>query len=156
MVGDEAARGGPNDRAESEHRPEQSCCAAALRRREQVADNREHGREQDASEDALDTPEHDQLGHVLGQPAERGGDDEADHARQQERLTTEQVAEFAGDRRHGRRGHQVSGRHPRQPVEAVEVGHDPRDGRAHDRLVECGQQQRQHRAGGGEDDPPSR
>jgi len=66
--------------------------------REEVADDREHGGEQDAAEHALDAPEHDQLGHVLGQATEGRGDDEPDHAREQEGLAAEQVAELAGDR----------------------------------------------------------
>ena len=103
---------GPTIEREAEHGTEQALRAAALVGREEVADDGEDGGEEHAAEEALDAAEDDQLGHVLGEPAERRGDDEADHAGEQERLAAEQVAELAGDRRHRGRGDQVGGGHP--------------------------------------------
>src|SRR5579859_364783 len=148
VVGDPAAGGRADDRAEAEHGAEESLQAAALLGREEVADDGEDGGEQDAAEKALHAAGDDELGHVLGQAADGGRDHEAEHAEEQERLAPEQVAELAGDRGHGGRGDEVGGRDPSQAVEAVEVGHDARDGGADDRLVERGQEQRQHGAGG--------
>src|SRR5260370_1289141 len=106
-----------------------------------VGDDGEDRGEQPPAEDALDASEHDQLGHVLRHPTHHGGGDEADHPREQERLTAEEVAELAGDRGHGGRRHQIGGGDPGQAVEAVQLGHDARHGGAHDLLVPRGHQQ---------------
>jgi len=146
VVGDEAAGGGADDRGQSKHATEESGGAAPLVGREKVPNDGEHSREQHTAEQALDAPEDDQLVHVLGQATKRGGDDEADHPREQEGLAPEQVAELAGDRGHRRRRHEVGRRHPGQAVEAVEVSHYARDRGTDDRLVERRQQQGEHGA----------
>ena len=152
VVGDPAAGRRADDRAQAEDGAEQTSETSALRGREQVADHGEHGREQHATEQALHAARDDELRHVLRESAQGGHDDEADHAHEQEGLSPEQVAELPGDGGHRRGGDQVGRRHPGETVQPVEVGDDPRDGRADDRLVECGQKQRQHGAGGGQDD----
>jgi hypothetical protein len=116
VVGDEATRGGADDRAEAEHAAEQALDAAAILGREEVANDCEDGGEQHAAEDALDASEHDQLRHVLRQPAHHRRGDEADHAREQEWLAAEEVAELARDRGHRGRGHEVCRGHPGEPV----------------------------------------
>ena len=86
--------------------------------------------------------------------AQGGGDDEPDHAGEQEGLAAEQVAQFAGDWHHDGRGHQVGGDDPGVIVESVQLGHDPRHGSTDDRLIEGGEQERQHGSGHDPDRSP--
>src|SRR5438874_1871726 len=69
-IGDEATTGGAGERARSEHGAEQAGETSALVRREELADDGEHRREEDAAEDALPPTSDEQLGHVLRQPAQ--------------------------------------------------------------------------------------
>ena len=85
----------------------------------------------------------------------RGGD-EANHAGEQEWLAAEEIAELAGDRHHDRRCHQVGRDDPGVIVEAVQFSHDSRHRRPDDRLVERGEQQRQHGPADDPDRPPTR
>ena len=65
VVGDPAADERPDDEAQAEDGAEQALEASALARAVEVADDRDHDREERARAQALDGPERDQLGHVL-------------------------------------------------------------------------------------------
>ena len=65
---------GPMRTREAEHGPEQALILAPLRRREQVADDRQRDREQCARAEALDAAEHDELPHLLRQPGQQRAD----------------------------------------------------------------------------------
>ena len=86
--------------------------------------------------------------------AQGGGDDEPDHPGEQEWLAAEQVTKLARDRDHDGGGHQIGGDDPGVIAESVQLGHDSGHGGAHDRLVQSGEQQRQHGAGHDRDRPP--
>src|SRR5207253_11226601 len=96
-VGDVTARGRADDRRQAEHGAEQTGKPGPLRRGKEVADYGEDGGEEHAAEDALDGAEGDQLQHAVRLAAQGGGDDEPDHAGEQEWLAAEQVAQLAGD-----------------------------------------------------------
>ena len=131
----------PDDRGKPEDTAEDALHARADVRRKEVGERREHAREEDAAEDALDRAEGDELGHVLRLAAERRREDEADHAHEQEWLSPEEIAKLARDRRERRRGHHVAGRDPRVELESVELGHDAWQSRTDDRLVQRGEEE---------------
>ena len=155
VVGEVTADRRSDDRREAEDPAEHSLELRALRGRIEVADGREHAREEHAAEDALQRTKTDELGHVLCLATERRREDEADHARQHEGLAPEEVPELPGDRGQGGRGDEVAGGHPGVEVEAVELGHDARQGGADDRLVERREEQGQRDADGRQDPCPA-
>ena len=142
-VGDDPADGRPDDRAEAEHRPEEALVLAPLRRREDVADDRERHREQRARAKALDPAEEDELPHLLRQPAQRRADEEDRDTDQEDGPPPIEVGQLAVDRAADRRGQQVRGECPDVDVVAVEVGHDDRQRGPDDRLVQGGEQDAQ-------------
>ena len=142
-VGQEAAQRRTDDRREREDPTEQPLVLAPLARAEEVADDGERDREDRAGAEALDAAEQDELPHLLAQAAQqRAGEEEAD-ADHHHRPPPEQVGELAVDRPGHRGGQQVDGDHPHVELVALEVGHDARQGRADDRLVERGQEHRE-------------
>src|SRR5205807_4139277 len=76
LVDDEAADERADDRGGRERGSDQPLVAAAVARRDDVADGGEREREEAAGPQTLDTAEDDQLGHVLGEAAERRADEE--------------------------------------------------------------------------------
>ena len=97
-----------------------------------------------AAADALDGAEGDELTHVPGLAAESGPDEE-DHDRAQEQvLAAVLVAELAPHLGGRGAGQQIRGDHPGQVAQPAEVADDRRQRGRHDRLVEGGQQQREH------------
>ena len=72
--------------------------AAAFARRNEIADHRNGDDDEPAAADPLQAAEHDQLEHVLRQPAQRGAHQE-DHDRHlQHDLAAMQIAEFSVER----------------------------------------------------------
>ena len=117
-----------------------------LGRREDRRDGGEHHRHQDARADPLEPPEDDQLGEILGEPAERRRQHEEGGAADQEQLAPVDVRELADDRDHGGAAEQVRCGDPGVMIEALKLGDDPRHRGADDRLVERREQQRHHQA----------
>ena len=130
--------------------------AAALPRREQVRDRRLAQRQQPTGPEALQRAERDQLRHVLGEPAQGGADEEQADRDHEQPPAPVQVAELAVERDGHRARQQVRGDHPAQVLEALQVGRDLRQRRGHDRLVERGQQRREHDRGEGDQHLPLR
>ena len=98
VVGEVAADGRTDDRGETEDATEYPLKLGALGWGIEVADRGEDAREEHSAEDSLQPAEGDELGHVLRLAAERGRENEADHAAEEERLPPEEVTELAGDR----------------------------------------------------------
>ena len=86
----------------------------------------------------------DQLGHVLRQAGQRGADQEDDDADDEHRLPAVEVGQLAPERNADRAGQQVDRDGPDVDVVACELGHDRRQGRTDDRLVERAQEQAEH------------
>jgi hypothetical protein len=93
--------------------------------------------------ETLQGAQHDQLGHVLRNPAQRGADEEQHDGRLQHDLATEQVAELAIERHDDGRGQQVRGDDPRQVVEPAEFTDDGGQRRRDDGLVKRREQHHQ-------------
>ena len=104
--------------------------------------------------EALDAARGDELPHLLRQPGQQRADHEDADAEQEDRPAAEQVGQLAVERAADGGGQQVGGERPRVEVVAAEVGDDPRQGRADDRLVERGQEDADH--DGAEDAHPDR
>ena len=149
VVSEISADSRPNDRRQPEDPAEDALQLRALGGGIEVADGREDAGEEHAAEDPLDAPKCDELGHVLGLPAERGRQDESDHPSEQKRLAAEEIPEFARDGSERRRRDQICRCDPRVVLEAIEVGDDPRERGADDRLIERREEQ-------GEPDPNGR
>ena len=145
-VGDKAAQGWAEDAREAEHGAEDARDTASLFGREQVGDGGEGHRLGAAGAEALDAAKHDQVGHCLRPAAQQAADQKDDDAAQQEQLAAVQVAQLAEDGHAGGAGQQVGGGHPGVAVEALQLGHDARHGRADDGLVERREQHRRHHA----------
>ena len=79
-------------------------------------------------------------------PIDRADDEDRDRGDEQA-LAADQVAELAVDRQRDGGGEDVGGGDPEHVVDAVELADDGRQRRAEDRLVERGQQHRDHQAG---------
>ena len=139
-VGDDPADRRPDDGAEAEHRSEEALVLAPLGRREDVADDRERHGEQRARAEALDAAEQDELPHLLRQPAQQRADEEDRHADEEDGPPPVEVGQLAVDRAADRRRQQVRGERPDVDVVAVEIGHDHRQGRPDDRLVQGGEE----------------
>ena len=144
VLGQPAADERAGDERDAEHGPEEALVLAALLRGEQVADDRERDREQRACADALDASEQDQHAHVLTEAGQRGADQEDDDADHVDRLAAVEVGQLAPERDADRAGEQVDGDRPDVVVVATQLGHDGRQGRADDGLVERAQEQPEH------------
>ena len=144
VLGQPAADERAGDERDAEHGPEEALVLAALLRAEQVADDRERDREQRACADALDAAEQDQHAHVLTEAGQRGADQEDDDADHVDRLAAVEVGQLAPERDADRAGEQVDGDRPDVVVVATQLGHDGRQGRADDGLVERAQEQPEH------------
>ena len=154
LVDEEAAEERPDDRRHAEDAPEEALVAAAISRRDDVADDGERHDHQSAGAEALERTERDQLAHVLRQPAERRPGEEDHDRRLQHLLAAVEVAELPVQRAGDRRRQQVRRDDPRQVLEAAELAHDRRQRGGDDRLVERREQQDQQERG--EDQPYAR
>ena len=117
---------------------------AALARREEVGDRGLAQRNQAARAHALQRPEGDQLAHRLRRPAERGPEQEDRDRDDEEPPPPVEVAQLAVERDGHRGREQVRGDDPREVLEPVQVGDDVRQRGRDDRLVERGEQRREH------------
>ena len=124
--------------------PKRPDVAAALARRDDVADRRLRADHQPAAAQPLDRAERDQLGHPLREPAQRGADQEEHERALQHDLAPVEVAELAVERRDDRDRQQVGGDHPRDVLQPAEVADDRRQRGRDDRLVERREQHHQH------------
>jgi hypothetical protein len=144
VVHEEPADQRADDRRDAEDRAERALVLAALPRRHDVADDRLGQHQQAAAADALDRAEGDELAHVPRLAAQgRAGQEDHDRA-EEEVLAAVLVAKLAPDLRRRGRGEQVRGHHPGQVRQAAEVVDDRRQRGGDDRLVERGEQQREH------------
>ena len=144
VLGQEAADERAGHERDAEHGPEQALVLAALLRGEQVADDRERDREQRTGADALDASEQDQHRHVLAE-ARQGGADQEDHdADHVDRLAAVEVRQLAPERDADRAGEQVDRDGPDVVVVARQLGHDGRQRRTDDGLVERAEEQAEH------------
>ena len=153
-VDEEAADQRPDHAGQAEGGAEVTLIAAALARRDHVADDREHQRHQPAAAEALNATERDEFVHALGGPAQHAAEDERDDRQLEDPLAAVQVAGLAPQRRRRGTGQQVDGDHPRQQVAAVEVTDDRRQGGRDDGAVEGGEEQAEHEARHDHDDLP--
>ncbi len=145
-AGEEAADERAEHARRPEHRHEVAGVLGALARRDDVADDREHEREQAARAEALEGTERRELRHRRRERAERRAEDEHRDREHEELLAPVEVAELAVDRRRDGAGDQVGGRHPglhRQPLQVVGDGADRR---ADDGLVEGTEEHAHHQA----------
>ena len=144
VVDEEPADQRADDGRDAEDRAERALVLAALPRRHDVADDRLGQYQQAAAADALDRAEGDELAHVP-RLAAQGRADQEDHDRAEEEvLAAVLIAELAPDLRGRGRGEQVRGHDPGQVRKAAEVVDDRRQRGGDDRLVERGEQQREH------------
>ncbi len=135
-LGEEAADQRPDDGRDREHAAEVALIAAALARRDDVADDGDRGHDQPAGAEPLQRPERDQLGHAPADPAQRGAGEEEHDRELEDDLPAVQVAELPVQRPDHRRGEQVRRDHPGQVLDPAEVADDRRQRRRDDRLVE--------------------
>jgi hypothetical protein len=143
-VGSEvAAEQRAGDAGDTEDGAEDPLIAAALPRRDDIADDRHRRHHQAAAAESLDDAEDDQLHHRLAQAAENGADEEQDHGALEDPFPSVQIAKLAVERGHDRLGEQVGGNHPREPFEPSQLTDDGRQRRRDDRLIEGGKQHRE-------------
>jgi hypothetical protein len=143
VVDEEAAEQRPDHGRDAEDAAEEALVAAALARRDDVADHGDRDHEQAAAAQSLDRPEEDQLGHVLADSAQRGADEEDHDRRLQYALSAVQVAQLPVEGSDDRRGEQIGGDDPRELRDAAEVADDRRERGRDDRLVERSEKQHQ-------------
>src|SRR5690606_1592571 len=98
-----------DDAREAEDRPRESLVGAALTRREDVTDRGERHRDEGAATEALQAADDDELGHVLREPAERGGRAEQQDPEDQDPLAAVDVRELAVYRERDGGSQRVSG-----------------------------------------------
>ena len=141
VVDEEAAEERADHRRHAEDGAEEALVAAAVARRDHVADHGDGGHDQPTRPEPLEGAEPDQLGHVLAQPAERRAD-EKDHDRDlEDRFPAVEVAELPVQRAGDRRREQVRGHDPREVLDPAEVADDRRQRGRNDRLVQRREQQ---------------
>ena len=144
VLGQPAADERTGHERDPEDRTEQALVLAAFLGREQVTDDRQRDREQRAGADALDASEQDEHAHVLAQAAEGRAEQEDDDADHEDRLAAVDVRELAPERDADRAGQQVDRDRPDVVVVARQLGHDGRERRTDDRLIERAQEQPEH------------
>ncbi len=154
-VDEEAAEKRPGDRRDAEDGADQPHVAAALARRDDVADDRLRADHQAAGADSLERAERDQLIHRLAEPRQHRPGEEDQDRDEEHGLAPVHVAELAVERRRDGRREQIRGDDPREVVEAAEVADDRRQRGRDDRLVERGQEHAEHeRREDGAERPP--
>ncbi|CRQ48515.1 hypothetical protein PAERUG_E15_London_28_01_14_03632 [Pseudomonas aeruginosa] len=147
VLGEQAAEHRAGDAGDGVHAAEVTLVAAALARRDDVADDRLAHRHQPARADPLQHSRQHQLAHALREPAKQRGGGEHDDGEEHQTAAAVEVAELAVDRhRYGHR-HHVGRDHPGQQVEVGVVGRDRRQGDGDDGLVEGAEEDRQHQSG---------
>ena len=156
VVDDEAADRRPDDRRRGEDRADQALPAAAVARRDDVADHGEREREQPAGADALHRAEDDELGHRRREAAERRAEQEDDDREEEQVLAAVDVAELPVERHGHRRGEHVRREDPRVLRDPAEVADDARERGRDDRLVERGEEERHHQPRVDREDAPDR
>jgi hypothetical protein len=139
VVGQVTAQERPDDARQAENTAENALNAAALSRRKDLRDDRKDGRREHTTGQPLQSAKDDELGHVLAETAQGGGQDEHGRAAEQEELAAVHVRQLAGDRHDGRAGEQIGGGDPGVVLKTLQLGDDARHGRADDGLVKRGQ-----------------
>ena len=152
VVDEEAAEQRPGDGRDPENASEHALVAAALARRDEVADYGQRHHHQAAAAEPLHEAEGDQLRHALRQPAQNRADQEKDERDLQDRFAPVEIAQLAVQRPDHRRRQQVGGHYPGEVLQAAQVADDRRERRRHDRLVE--RRDEQHEQQRGEDEAP--
>ena len=152
VVDEETAQQRACDDRDPEDGAEEPLVAAAVARRDEIADDGHREHEQPAAAEALHGAEGDQLRHGLRQTAQRRAGEEDHECDLQQPLASVEIAELPVQRPDDRRGQQVGRHHPREVLEAAEVADDGRQRRRDDRLVERGDQQ--HEEQRSEDEAP--
>ncbi len=142
-VGDDPADGRSEKRRQAEDRPEEAEVLAAFGGGVEVGDHGQRDREDCPATKALDAPRHDELPHLLAEAGHHGANEEEGDGEDDDRPPPEQVGELAVDRTADRARQQVDRDDPDVEVVAAEIGHDPRQRHADDRLVEREQEERQ-------------
>ena len=135
-VGDDPADRRADERAQPEDRADEALVLAALRRVEQVADDRKGDREERPGAEALERAKADELPHFTREPRQRGADEEDPDREEEYGTSTEEVRELAVDRAADRGRQQVGGEGPGVDLVPVKIGHDARERRPDDRLIE--------------------
>ena len=143
-VGQRPAEQRPRHGGEPPHRADEALVLAALARREEVGDRRLRERQQAAGADALQRAAGDELAHRLRRAAQQRADEEDRDRHDEQPPAPVEVRQLPVQRHGDRRGEQVGGDHPRQLLEALQVGGDLGQRRGHDRLVQRGQQRCEH------------
>ena len=156
VVDEEAAEQRADDRRDAEDGAEDALVAAAVARRDDVADDGDRRRDQAARAEPLHRAERDQLGHVLRDPAEHRADQEDDDRDLERLLAAVEIAELAVERAGDRRREQVRGHDPREVLEPAEVADDRRQRGRDDRLVERREQDDEHQRAEDQADARSR
>ena len=153
MIDEEAAHQRADDGGNPEHRAEEALIAAALARRDEVADHGDGDDDQPSAAHAFERAKDDELQHVLRNAAEGRAYEKHRDRHLQHDLATVEIAEFSVERAGDRAGEEISRHHPREITQAAEIAdHGGQCGR-HNGLVEGGEPQRQkqraeHRADG--------
>ena len=124
IVRQEPAQQRANDACEGEHRAQVALIAPPLPRRQNVTDDRHGQRDQPTCAQPLQRPEHDQLHHVLSDPAQGGTDQEDQDRGLEDLLAAVDVADLSVQRHRHRRGQHVGRHHPRQAVDTTELADD--------------------------------
>ena len=152
VVGEDAAEQRSRDAGHDEDHLDVALVAAALARRDDIADDR-HGQGHEASgARALQRAEGDELAEAAGRAAQRRAGEEDEDRRDEQRLAAEEVAGSTPQRHRDRRAEQVGGDDPRQLVDAAEVADDRGQRGGDDGLVEGGEEHREQQAREGHDE----
>ena len=154
LIGQPAAERRTEDRRDAPHGREQADISAAFGRGEDVADDREEEADHHAGANPLQSAKENQLSHAVerherqraGGAAQRRCDDKQDRAEQEERLAPVNVGQAREDRHRERRRQEIHRGHPRIAIEAGQRRDDARFCRADDRLIDGGEERRQHQA----------
>lgn len=153
MVGEQPAEQRPDHRGHPEDRTDRPLVLAAFTQRDHVGDQRHRGDHQPARADALQPSPDDQHRHIGRETAQERAGDEDDRRDLEDDLPAEEVTELSHQDRCHRLGEQIRGDHPGHMGGAAQIRDDRGQRRAHDRLVQGGQQNPQHDRD--EDDVPA-
>ena len=146
VVGDQAADQGADHAGGGEHAGEVADVAAPLPGGHQVAHDAEAQGVEPAAPDALHQPADHERHHRGGQPAHQRADQEDHDGGLEHAAPAVEIADLAPQRGGGGGREQVAHDHPRQVLEAAQVGDDGGQGGGHDRLVDGGDEHADHQA----------
>ena len=154
VIDEEPAEQRPNDAGEPENGAEEAHVAAAIARRDYVADDRLRPYHQPARAEALCGPKGDELDHRMAEPGKSGPDEEYHDRRLEEELPPVLVAELAPQRGRDGRGQEVCSYDPSDMGTTAEVAHNRGERCGDDRLVERGEQHPEHQCPDDDEHPP--